>query len=295
MPQASPVWQTAFLVGSIVCIGWLIFSGWRAGVIRGVISLCAMIFSYMAGSAVAFSIPAGWLDWLPLPRMLAQLLAGLAAGILVFVAIWFAGALLFKRTAQHSSLILRLIWGIGGALCGTIFGVLIVLSILAGVRTLGAFSETRLEARNVPGSTTKPSFWEPALVKLKRSIEAGETGSWMRSVDMTPESTIHIITKLGKILSDPAAAQRFIESPHLTPVVTDRAFVNLIADPDINDAAISGNYMILLTNPKVLEAVRDPVLWQKMQDVDWEAAMDESLISSNPVPDRDVLAVPGPQ
>lgn len=295
MPQASPAWQTAFLIWSIVCIGWMVFSGWRVGLIRGVVSLCAMIFSYMAGSAVAIAIPAGLLDWLPLPRMLAQLLAGLLAGIFVFVAIWFAGALLFKRTAQHGSLILRLIWGIGGALCGAIFGVLIVLSILAGVRTLGAFSETRLEARDSPGNTTRTSFWEPALVKLKRSIEAGETGSWMRSVDITPESTIRIVTKLGKILSDPAAAQRFIESPHLTPVVTDRAFVNLIADPDINNAAISGKYMTILTNPKVLEAVRDPALWQKMQDVNWEAAMDESLLSSKPVPTGDVLAAPSTQ
>lgn len=280
MPQASPAWQTGFLVCSIVCIGWMIFSGWRAGIIRGLFSLAALLLGYSAGTAVALGIPGKLLAWLPVPGLLAQLLAGMITGFVVFISIWFLGAAMFKRTAQQRSFFLRFTWGLGGAFCGGIFGILIVLSALSGIRTVGAFSENRLDAQLQAGGTTKASFWEPPLVKLKQSIEAGETGAWIRSIDITPDSTIRITSKLGKILSDPKAAQRFIESRHVVPVVSDRAFVNLVADPGINDAAISGKYGAIITNPKVLEAIKDPGLWQKMQNTNWEAAMDEALLNT---------------
>ncbi|MFY8216866.1 MAG: hypothetical protein ACOVMP_09755, partial [Chthoniobacterales bacterium] len=130
----------------------------------------------------------------------------------------------------------------------------------------------------------KLTFWEPAIVKLKRSIEAGDTGAWIQQVDLTPVSSTRIIKKLGRILSDPKAAQRFIESKHVIPVVSDRAFVNLVADPEINEAAINGEYRAIMMNPKVFDAIRDPVLWEKMQAVQWEAAMDEALMKSTPEP-----------
>lgn len=284
MPQASPGWQTAFLVWSIVCIGWMTYSGWRAGIIRGVVSLAAMVFSYMIGSAVALTIPAGMTAWLPLPALLAKVIAGVGVGIAVFVGIWILGAALFKRTGQQRSMIFKLIWGTGGAICGWIFGLLLVLSILAGVRTLGAFSEARMEAGTNGSNPPKLAFWEPSLVKLKRSIDAGDTGTWVQQLDITPVSTARIIKKLGRILSDPRATQRFLESKHVIPVVSDRAFVNLIADPDINEAAINGDHLGILLNPKVLDAIRDPVLWEKMQSVQWEAAMDEALIQPAPTP-----------
>lgn len=284
MPQASPGWQTAFLVWSIVCIGWMIFSGWRAGIIRGVISLAAMVFSYMIGSAVALAVPAGLMEWLPLPVLLAKVIAGVGVGVVVFVAIWLLGAALFKRTGQQSSLVFKLVWGLGGAFCGLLFGLILVLSILAGIRTLGAFSEARLEAQENSSNAPKLTFWEPAIVKLKRSIEAGDTGAWIQQVDLTPVSSTRIIKKLGRILSDPKAAQRFIESKHVIPVVSDRAFVNLVADPEINEAAINGEYRAIMMNPKVFDAIRDPVLWEKMQAVQWEAAMDEALMKSTPEP-----------
>lgn len=289
MPEASPTWQTAFLVWAFVCIGWMIFAGWRAGIIRGGISLAALFCAYLAGSAAAWTIPASLLEWLPLPGLIAQLAAGALVGFAVFLAIWFFGAALFKRTSHQGSFIVRLFWGLGGAFFGLLFGIVIVLTVLAGVRTVGAFSETRMDAE-VGGSTNaRIAFWEPYLVKLKRSIEAGDTGSMIEAVDVTPDQTIRIVSKLGRIFSDPQAAQRLLDSPHVVPVVSDRAFVNLIADPEINEAVINGQYVAILTNPKVLEAVRDPELWRKMQSVRWEAAMDEALLlqaSPEPVPEN---------
>jgi len=282
MPQASPGWQTAFLVWSIVCIGCLIFSGWRAGIIRGLIFLGAIAFSCMIGSAVAIAVPAGLIEWLPLPILIAKAMAGVAVGFVVFAGIWLLGAALFKRTAQQHSLLIKLLWGGGGAVCGLVVGLIVVLSILAGIRAIGAISEARVEARGDSSNAPSLAFWESSIVKLKRSIEAGETGAWIQQVDVTPASFSRIVKKIGRVVADRHAAQRFLESPHVTRVVSDRAFVNLVADPEINEAAINGQYGAILMNPKVFDAIRDPVLWEKMQAVSWEAALDEALIKPTP-------------
>lgn len=278
MPQASPVWQTAFLVWSLVCIGWMIFCGWRAGVVRGAVSLAGLVFGYLCGAAAAVAIPPGLLEWMPVPGLLAQLFAGVLVGFTVFFVVWFIGAALFKRTAQHGSGLLRVVWGLGGAVFGLIFGLLVVLASLAGIRALGSFSEARLETYADTENARTPQFWEPSLVKLKRSIEAGETGTFIRSVDITPDGLVRIVTKLGRVASDPRAAARLLESPHLEPIVRDRVFLSLTEDPEINNAAVQGDYAAILTNPKVLEAARNPELWEKLQAVPWEAVLDEALL-----------------
>lgn len=271
MPEASPFWQNAFLVWVIVCIGWSMWSGWRTGVVRAAISLGGMFVAYFAGVAVAAVVPAliGWL--IPLPGALVGGVCGSIAGVLVYVVLWFLGALLFKRTAQQATAPLRLIYGAGGALLGAVFGVFVVWAVMLFVRGVGGFLEARFEpgVSDVPKSNAVIT----SIVKLKRSIEAGDTGKLLESFDPMPESFYRIVDKFGRVSVNPAAAERLLQYPEIVAVMNDPkivAITNESADPSVKMDVLS-------VNRRLTEAFSDPALIAKMQKIDIEKALDFAL------------------
>jgi len=286
MPEASPVWQTAFLVWSLVCVGWFTFSGWQAGIARGILSIGGMVIGYFVGSGIALATPGFAVNWIPGGGGLGRIVLGLCAGIGVYLAIRLFAALLFKRTAQQRTVTMRLVWGLGGAACGLLIGAVIALSILSGARTLGGFAQARMETELALGTTgaTSASAFEQSLVKLKLSIDAGDAGRTLKALDLTPPAMSRISVKLGRLVADPAATMRFLQSPELEPILMDRSFVNLIADPEVSNAGARGDHAGVMTSPRLLDALRDPAFLEKLTRVNWEGALDSALLGSPETP-----------
>lgn len=281
-PEASPFWQNAFLVGMLVVVGWCIWAGWRSGVVRAGVSLAGMVAGGLVAMAVGGTLGPLIGSVLPLPGILVGGIAGLVVGLGVYVFAWFLGALLFKRTAQQKTMALRLVYGGGGAIFGAFFGLTVIWGALLFVRGLGGFWEGVYESSaTVSGRSLEANGATQALVKLKRSIEAGSTGRQLEAIDIMPAETYRIFDKLGRLAAQPAAVRRLLEYPAIRDVLDDPRIAAITADPEAADAAESWDYAGLMKNPALLKAANDPALIAKLQKIDLEKALDFALQASN--------------
>ena len=282
MPDASPFWQNAFLVGMFVAVGWCVWNGWRMGVVRAAVSMAGLFVAGLIGIAVGAAVGAILGAASPLYGGAAGMAAGVLVGLLAYGVIAFLSALLFKRTAQQRTQLLRLVYGAGGALIGAFVGVSVLWGGLMFVRSLGGFCEASVAA---PAEVYRLPMPEPAaqaLVKMKKSIEAGETGKLLASIDITPPEFYRVFDRLGKLVASPEAMRRFITYPEIQNVISDPGFIRLVRDPEIQDLARSSRTSDLLRNPKMHAAAADPGLIEKLQKIDIEKALDYALGASEP-------------
>jgi hypothetical protein len=283
MPDASPFWQNAFLVGVIVVVGWCVWSGWRAGVVRAALALGGMIAGGFIGFGVGGAAAAIVGRFVPVPTMLLTVVLALVIGFGVYFAAWFLGALLFKRTAQQGSFLLRVVYGGGGALLGAFLGLTVVWGALLLVRGLGGFYEgTFLAGRHT--HVPAPSAAAAALVKLKRSIEAGATGRSLVAIDVMPEKFYRTFEKLGRVAANPAAARRLVEYPPVQGLLNDPRLVAISSDPEAGEVLRTGGMGGILQNRRIIEALNDPALIAKVQKIDIEKALDYALAAPAPTP-----------
>jgi len=284
MPEASPFWQNAFL-GFVILIGaWFVWSGWRAGFVREALALGGMFAGGFAGLAVGGGIGSVAGRLFPLPGLLVGLVVGLLVGIGIYLAIWFLGALLFKRTAQQRTLPLRLLYGIGGAAMGLFVGLTFVWGALLFVRGLGGFYEGRFLPASLASGLPRPNAAEASLVKLKRSIEAGPTGRQLLAIDVMPENYYRIFDKLGRVAAQPVAMRRLLKYPAIQDLLNDPALVALTSDPAVAEEARGKSVGSLISNPRLLAAANDPALIARVQKIDIEKALDYALAAPAPTP-----------
>jgi len=282
MPEASPFWQNAFL-GFVILIGaWSIWCGWRAGLVREVLALGGMFAGGFAGLAVGGGVGSIAGRIFPVPGLLVGLLVGLVVGVGIYLAIWFLGALLFKRTAQQRTLPLRLLYGIGGAAMGLLVGLSLVWGALLFVRGLGGFYEGRFLPASLASGLPRPNVAEASLVKLKRSIEAGPTGRQLLAIDVMPENYYRIFDKLGRVAAQPVAMRRLLEYPAVQDLLSDPALVAITSDPAAAEEARGKSLAALMSNPRILAAANDPALIAKVEKIDIEGALDFALAPAGP-------------
>ncbi len=280
MPDASPFWQNAFLVGVFVAIGWGVWSGWREGVVRAGFRLVALLGGGFVGLAVGGVVAPLVAVFLPVPAPFVALAVGLVIALAIYALAWIISALLFKRTAQQPSALLRLFFGGGGGLIGAFIGLTIVWAALSFVRGMGGFYEGMLEAGKdamvVPGSAGV------ALVKMKRSIEAGGPAAQVVALDIVPAEYYRIGEKLGRVSADPAALPRLLSYPPIQQLLADPKLAAITSDPNAYEAVRSQSLAGLLGNRGMVSALSDPALIARVQKIDIEAALDYALAAPAP-------------
>jgi hypothetical protein len=151
------------------------------------------------------------------------------------------------------------------------------------VRGLGGFYEGRFEpealaARVLPA----PGAAAEALVKLKRSIEAGPTGRQLLALDVMPVSFYRTFDKLGRVVAKPEALRRMASYPPIQELLSDPRIVAVTTDPDAFEAARAQSMGSLIKNPSVLAAVNDPALIARIEKLDFEKALDFALAPEAP-------------
>jgi hypothetical protein len=200
----SPLWQVVFISFAVILILFEVLRGWRLGLMRQITRLIAL------GAACATALLGGGL-FVPVARsffkMPDPILSILCAAILAFAAyalISGVGAILFKRTTQQESGLVRLIYGFAGAIVGLFFGLFLLWMTVAGVRAIGALAEgqargrSRTEARGAQDPTSRAldvrrrflsqsDDGMPALptllARLKNSLELGPLESALKNTD----------------------------------------------------------------------------------------------------------------
>jgi hypothetical protein len=294
----SPLWQVVFISFAVILLLFEVVRGWRLGLMRQIMRLVAL------GAAYAAALLGGSL-FVPVARSVVKMpdpvLSILCGAILAFAAYGLVsgiGAILFKRTAQQESGLVRLIYGFAGAIVGLFFGFFLIWLTVASLRAIGALAEGQAASRSSAGAkivqdptshaldvrrrflSESGDGMQPlamSLARLKSSLELGPLGSLLKNTDPISKRTYETLEKAGSVLSSPERTQKFLTFPGARELTEHPKVVALRSDPEIADLIAQGRFMDLLQNPRVIEAVNDPVLAERVRKFDIQRAFDYAL------------------
>lgn len=298
LPQTagSALWQLIFLSFAVVLILFEILRGWRRGVARQLARLGALIAAYFAAFFGGRLFVPLVRPFLTMPDFALSILAGVVLALVVYGVINALGTVFFRRTNQHDSTIVRLGFGVGGAVLGFFFGAVFVWLVVVGIRSLGAIAEAKVrsepaatgatghaihlvdERRKLFGeSGEEPAPLIPSLARLKNSLETGSIGDVLQRADIVPAQTYAALGKIGAVVSNPEAAERLLSFPGTRELSEHPKIVALRNDPEISEKIEQGRYLELLQNEKLIEAANDPDLRARLSKFDLNAALDYAL------------------
>ena len=230
-----------------------------------------------------------------MPDIVISGLAGAILAVAVYGIIASLGTILFKRTAQQSPGIVRLVYGLSGALVGICFGAFVVWLVLFGVRSIGALADAQLHARARPEmgrNLRHPSAQSPLpeetlpaanfdidsvttlLARLKNSVEMGPVGDVVKKADVMPTGVYQTLSEAGTVLSNPETAQQFLSFPGARELSEHPKIVALRNDPEIARMIEQGRFLELIRNPRVVDAMNDPTLTERVKGFDLKKALE---------------------
>ena len=294
-PQSAPGgasnWQLVFVSLAIVILLLEVIHGWRLGLIRQLVRVIAIIVACSCGFFAAGAIVPLLRPHLRFPDPILAAIGGTILAFILFAAINLIGAFLFKKTAQQPSPVIRLIWGISGALLGIVLGVFTLWLTFTGIRMLGSVAQARLHTPTPPGITAHPNERvDPAasvsptnpplmtmLADMKGSLESGHVGDAVRAVDPLPPALYRGLEKAGAVASNPECAERFLSFPGAREISEHPRVVALRNDRQVMQLIAGGQIFELMKNQNMIDALNDPSLQARIKKFDLERALDYAL------------------
>jgi hypothetical protein len=299
-PQAvagSPLWQVVFVSFGVILILFEVVRGWRLGLMRQIMRLIALGTAYAAaflGGSLFVPIARSFFK---MPDAVLSILCGAILALAAYALVCGVGAILFKRTSQQESRLVRLIYGFAGAIVGLFFGVFLLWLTVASVRAIGALAEAQARSRSGAAHDTRDATSHAldvrrrflsesedgvaklatSLARLKNSLELGSLGSALKHTDPISERTYQVLEKAGNVLSSPERAQKFLTFPGARELSEHPKIVALRSDPEIAELIAQNRFLDLLQNPRIIEAANDPVLAERIRKFDIQRALDYAL------------------
>jgi membrane protein required for colicin V production len=293
MTTGSTLWQTVFVSFALVLILFEVVRGWRLGVVRQGVRLLALLAAYAAGLFGGRLLLPVVRSFVRAPDLFISILAGAVLALIVYAIINTLGAILFKRTGQQRVGLVRLLYGICGAVLGILFGLFSVWLGVVAIRSLGAIAGAELHSGAAPAprsSTPGPLVGRPrpsptpsappmvaSLAKLKNSIELGPLGEMVKAIDVVPGQTYQTLAKVGTMVSSPRSAERFLSFPGAKALTENPKIIALRDDPEIIALIQEQRYLELLQHPKLIEALNDPALARQVKSFEFQKALDHAL------------------
>jgi uncharacterized membrane protein required for colicin V production len=299
----SPLWQLVFLSFAVFLILFEILRGWRRGAARQFTRLGALFAAYFAGLFGAKFVAPLWRPFFKLPDALLVVLAGAVLAIVFYVVINALGAVLFKRTRQHESALMRLLSGTGGSVLGLFFGLFFVWILVVGVRSLGAVANGEVREQSASPANAREetihtvdirrhSLGEPrddnstslvtSLARLKNSLEMGTIGNAVKKSDIVPKKTYELLGKVSRVVSSPESTRRFLSYMGARELSENPKIMALRNDPQIQQMISQGRFIELLHNDRIIAAANDPELVKRFKQFDLEQALDYALQQKPP-------------
>jgi hypothetical protein len=290
----SSTWQAVFLSFAVVLVLFEMVRGWRLGIMRQLMRVAAVAAAY-AGAYFGGDLLVPLLrSPLKMPDIVISVLAGAILAMIIYGIIATLGTILFKRTAQQSSGVIRLVYGSGGALIGICFGAFFIWLLLVGIRLAGSIADAQVQAQakstNLSVSTAqshsqndatlKPSLDADSLMKLlarlKNSLELGTVGDAVKRTNPLPEGGLQTLGEMAPILANPETARRLLESPGARELSEHPRIVALRNDPEITEMIAQGRFFELLRDPRIVDAMNDPTLAAQVKHFDLKKALDHA-------------------
>lgn len=291
--SGSPLWQAIFLSFAAVLMLFQIARGWQLGLPRQLVRVAALVCAY---SSALF----GGRLLLPLLRPVAKVpdfliaaAGGALLAMIVYSVINTVGTILFKRTSQQSSSVVRLVYGVTGALLGAFFGLFFLWLLIVGVRSLGSVAEAEVNAgasgagdrqmdprqsrgRLHRGERNQPdeSSMAFSLARLKKSLELGAMGHVVKQTEVLPGGVYETLGKVGEVFAEPERATRFLSSPAVAGLAENPRILALRADPEIQRLLAEGRFWELLQDDRLIEVANDPEVGKQARKFNLKEALE---------------------
>lgn len=288
--SGSHLWQTVFVSFAVVLIVFEMLRGWRLGLPRQIVRLCAIVAAYAAAFFGGRMIVPLVRPMLRLPDVVLSVIGGAILALLVYSIINGAGRVLFKRTGQQESGFIRLIYGASGAFLGLFFGGFFVWLVLLGIRSIGSVAEAQVHAQNaeplpddarrithgrlVSARSAEANSLPELLARLKNSVELGSVGDAVKRADPLPAGSLQTLGRIGETFANPANAQRFMSFPGARELTMHPRIIALQQDPHVMRLISEGRLLELLQEPRVIEAINDPTFVERVKKFDLQRALD---------------------
>lgn len=289
------LWQILFLIGGLLLLVFFAFRGWHLGVVRQLINLGALLAAYV----VAY-FTGGWLipllrGWIQVPDFVLGVVGGVILGLLTYILLVVIGGVLFKRTQHQRVGLVRLFYGIGGAVLGLVFGGALCWVLLVGFRLTGAIAEGYLaeveaESERTTDSVDYAELWESVdpvnplvlqLARVKRSMDENVGGQLARSIDPIPEEVHEILAKIARMSRRPGATDRFLQFPGIREVADHPRIRELMEDDEVRTAVARGRFLQLIGHERVIEVTNDPEVRERLRGLELDQALDFALANEN--------------
>lgn len=284
----STLWQTIFLSFAAILLLLEVIRGYRLGLPRQLMRGAAVIAAYAAayfGGQLLLPLLQPILKW---PDFILSMIGGAILALVIYGLIASLGSILFKRTAQHSSGTVRLVYGLSGALTGVVFGLFFIWLILVGIRSVGSIADAQVQARperdapppssgtdrQLPLEKLDADSLNSFLARLKNSVELGSVGNLLKKTDVTPPAVYQALKDAGTVAANPESARRFLSFPGAVELSEHPKIVALRNDPEIERLIREGRILELLQNRRVLEAANDPTLVERVKQFDIKKALE---------------------
>lgn len=278
----SAVWQTVFLSFAVVLILFEIIRGWRLGIMRQLMRVAAVVAAYAAAYFGGGLLVPLLRSSLKMPDIVISVVAGAILAVTVYAIIASLGTILFKRTAQQSTGVVRLVYGLSGALVGLCFGAFFLWLLLVGIRTAGSIADAQVQAQSSQPHRVSP---EPNLdadslmklvARLKNSVELGTAGDVVKRTGAMPTGGLQTLGEMGTVLANPETARKFLNSPGARELSEHPKIVALRNDPEIMEMIAQGRLFELLRDPRIVDAVNDPTLTERVKNFDLKRALEDA-------------------
>lgn len=282
--SGSSLWQTVFLSFAIVLILFEVARGWRLGLPRQIMRVGAIMAAYLAAFFGGAMLLPFLRPVLRVPDFVISAIGGAILALVVYLVITSIGTILFKRTGQQNSSIVRLIYGISGATLGIFLGVFLVWLLVVGVRTVGAIAEAQINAQaSNPAPARQAVTNSPdreslvfSLARLKKSIELGTVGEVVKQTDVLPAGIYETLGNVGEVFAKPERATRFLSYPGVAELTEHPKLIALRADPEIMRMIEQGRLLELLQDDRLIEAVNDPELAAAVKRFELKKALEHA-------------------
>src|SRR6202047_2017937 len=139
----SPVWQLVFISFAALLVLFEVLRGWRRGIARQLSRLGALMAAYFAAFFGGKMIVPIARPLIKMPDIALSMIGGALLAILGYTIISTLGCMLFRRTGQHDSAVVRFGFGLARAVRGFFFGACLVWLIIVSVRSLGAVADAQ--------------------------------------------------------------------------------------------------------------------------------------------------------
>ena len=295
MTNGSTLWQIVFLSFAAVLLLLEVLRGYRLGLPRQLMRGAAIIAAYAAayfGGPLIGPLLEPILKW---PDFILSMIGGAILALVIYGLIASLGSILFKRTAQHGSGAVRLIYGASGALTGVVFGLFFIWLIVVGIRSVGSIADAQVQAhprvdprppvsradRSRPLEKFDADTLTSFLARLKNSVELGSTGDLLKKSDVTPPAVYQALKDAGTVAANPESARRFLEFPGAIELSEHPKIVALRNDPEFTDLVRQGRFLELLQHPRLVAAANDPTLVEKVKQFDLKKALEYAAKRDN--------------